>query len=78
MDPLRHTARLVPVPGRSPVLTMEAPPWPVLPVDDRASAEGPMGAADPMAAGVEGSPPFLLLNDPANYTYGGTTHAQRE
>jgi hypothetical protein len=78
MVPPRRTARPVCVPGRSAVLTMEAPPWRAPPVDDRASAEGPVGAGDPMAGEVEGSLPFLLLKDPTNYTYGGNTHAQRK
>ena len=57
MDSQRHTARLVRVPGRSAVLTMEAPRWRARPVGDRASAEGPMGAVG-MGAGGEGSSPI--------------------
>ena len=77
MDPPRHTARPVCVPGRSAVLAMEAPRWRARPVGDRASAEGPMGA-EGMGAGGEGSSPFLLMKDTTKCIYGGNNHAQRE
>jgi hypothetical protein len=76
MDSPRHTARLVCVPGRSAVLTMEAPRWRAHPVGDRASAEGPMGAGG-MGAGGEGSSPSLFMKDTTKCIYGGNNHAQR-
>ena len=72
MDSPRHAARLVRVPGRSAVLTMEAPRWQARPVGDRASAE------DPMGAGGEGSSPFLLMKNTTKCIYGGNKHAHRE
>jgi hypothetical protein len=72
-----HTARLVCVPGRSAVLTMEAPRWRVRPEGDRASEEGPMGAGG-MGAGDEGNSPFLLMKVTTKCTYGGNNYAQRE
>jgi hypothetical protein len=77
MDSPRHAARLVRVPGRSAVLTMEAPRWQARPVGDRASAEDPMGAGG-MGAGGEGSSPFLLMKDTTKCIYGGNNYAQRE
>ena len=64
MDSLQHTARPACIPVRSAVSTMEAPPWRVLSVDDRALAEGFMGAAgDPMAVEAEGRLPLHLKDD---------------
>jgi hypothetical protein len=68
MDSLQHTANQVCVPGRSAVLTMEATPWRVPTVDDQASAEGFMGAANSMGAGVEGSSAVPTLERPDKLT----------
>jgi hypothetical protein len=74
MDSPRHTARLVFVPGRSAVLTMEAPRWQARPVGDRASEEGPM-AAGGHGGGGRSSSPFLLMKDTTKCIYGGNNHA---
>ena len=77
MDSPRHTARLVRIPGRSAVLTMEAPRWRARPVGDQASEGGATEAAA-MGEGDEGSSPFLLMKDTTKCIYGGNKHAQRE
>jgi hypothetical protein len=75
MNPLRRTARLVCIPQRLVVLTIEASRWRTRPGGDRASEEGFMGAdfmeAGGMGAGGEGSSPSLFMKDTTQCIYGG-------
>ena len=69
-EQLRHRAKLVCVPARPAVLTIEAPPRRTPSVDGRDSTE------DSMVAGDQGRSPFP--KDPTSYAHGGNTHSECE